>query len=96
MREGRREGKREGGGDMDILSRPDGGRQTEHILQWSIGNLECPPGDVLLDREREGGRKAGGREERKEGRKGREKGGREGGGLMQHYPYITSMTKVAQ
>ena len=33
---------------------------------------------------REGGREEGGKE-----------GGR-GGGLMQHYPYITSVTKVAQ
>ena len=38
--EGGREGGREGGGDMDVLSGPDGGRQTE---QWSTGNLECSP-----------------------------------------------------
>ena len=37
-KEDRREGG-EGGGDMDVLSGPDGGRQTE---QWSTGNLECP------------------------------------------------------
>ena len=48
-------------------------------------------GNVLLDRKGEG-------ELRREGREIREvmEGRREGGGLMQHYPYITSMTKVAQ
>ena len=44
---------------------------------------------------REEGRREGRREE---GGKEGERGGRRerGGGLMQHYPYITSMTKVAQ
>ena len=50
-KEGGRDGRKEdgeggvGGGNMDILSEPDGGRQKEHILQWSTGNpmWECTP-----------------------------------------------------
>ena len=78
---------------MDALSEPDGGRQTEHKtwcvpLGWGMYSW------IGRGRGRDGG-KEGQKGERKEGREGRE-GGREGGGLMQHYPYIMSMTKVAQ
>ena len=41
MNRRREEGRGEGEGDMDLLSEPDGGRQIEHTLQWSTGNLEC-------------------------------------------------------
>ena len=54
-------------------------------------------GNVLLDRE--GGGRDGEKEGGRIGREGREEGGKRregrrarGGGLMQHYPYITSMT----
>ena len=63
-REGEREDRREGGeggGDMDVLSGPYGGRQTE---QWSTGNLECPllrwkKGNLLLYRDGGGGWRKG-------------------------------------